>query len=300
MVEYARKICKRLHAYLRMGTYHGTIRAITPESLRLETEIGVITVLSNTNCLQPFSLIINETKPFTESELLEGQRLEIADERILFEESEFGIDISQATDIELTIDVLQSLFLPLDLNNRIRHIIRVIEENAGTSPLVALTSGAKIDLSCETVERMLPKLHEALYEQSLPDCREAGAVLAGFGNGVTPDSDDMLEGYFAGYAALSMALGRSMERVRTLTREIATAAAAHTSDISGALLLQAGECLISEDELQLFQSIFSDASYRSITLNASRVARSTSPAGVNLLIGIVLAISYHYVPARSI
>ena len=300
MTEYARKICKRLHAYLRMGTHKGVIRAITPDALRLDTDLGVMTVLSNTNCLQPFSLIINETKPFIESDLTEGQTVFIESQQLLFDESEFIIDVSQATDIELSIDVMRTLFLPLDLNNRLRHVIRVIDDNAGTSALTGLVSGLKVDASCEPVEKFLPKLHEAVYEQSIPGCREAGSLLAGFGNGTTPDSDDLLEGYFAGYAALSMALGRSVERVRSMTREIASAASSHTSDISGALLLQAGEGLISEDMFQLLQSLFSDASYHTITVHASRVAKSASPLGVNLLIGVVLAISYQYVPARMI
>ena len=267
--------------------------------MRLETDLGVITILSNAACLQPFSVLINETKPFTESELTEGETVALVDEELLFGEGDYSIDVSQATDIELSIDAMRSLFLPMDLNNRIRLVLRVIENNPGTSAVVGLASGGKPDASCESLETALPKLHRALYEQSIEDCRVAGGQISGYGNGTTPDSDDMLEGYFAGYAALSVALGRSVERFRSLTREIATAAVSHTSDISAALILQAGEGLVSEDVFQLMQSIFSDAPYRTVTANASRVARSVSPSGVNVLVGIVLAVSYHYVPART-
>ena len=299
MTEYARKICKRLHAYLRMGSYRGSILAVTPTALRLETNVGVISVLSNTGCLQPFSLIINETKPFTETDLFEGQAVTLADERIEFAESEFSIDVSQATDIELSFDVMRSLFLPLDLGNRVRHVIRVIEEGKGTNPLVALLTGSDVDPSVEAVARNLPKLHEAVYEQELAACREAGELLAGFGNGATPDSDDLLEGYFAGYAALSMALGRNRDRVRILTREIAGAAAAHTTEFSAALLLQAGEGLVNEDVFRLLQRLFSDAPYSAIRADAGLVARSTAPSGVNVLVGICLAILNQYIPART-
>lgn len=299
MTEYARKICKRLHAYLRMGSYRGSILAVTPTALRLETNVGVLSVLSNTGCLQPFSLIINETKPFTETDLFEGQAVTLADERIEFAESEFSIDVSQATDIELSFDVMRSLFLPLDLGNRVRHVIRVIEEGKGTNPLVALLTGSAVDPSVEAVARNLPKLHEAVYEQELAACREAGELLAGFGNGATPDSDDLLEGYFAGYAALSMALGRNRDRVRILTREIAGAAAAHTTEFSAALLLQAGEGLVNEDVFRLLQRLFSDAPYSAIRADAGLVARSTAPSGVNLLVGICLAILNQYIPART-
>ena len=298
MVEYAKKICKRLHAYLRGGHHTGMIRLITPGSMRLETDIGVVSILSNTSCLQPFSMIVNETKPFTESDLVEGQRVELDEERILFVDSEAILDVSQATDMDLSIDVLRSLFLPLDINNRVRLLIRSVEDNAGTSALAGLATGAEIDASCEPVKRELAFLHQTVYEQSLAECHEAGSRLAGFGNGATPDSDDMLEGYFAGYAALSAALGRSMERVRSMTREIAAGAAERTTDLSAALLLQAGEGLISEDMLHLLQSLFSDVPYRTVVMYANRVAKSEAPSGTNLLVGVAAAIQYHYVPAR--
>lgn len=300
MAEYARKICKRLHAYARMGSYSGRISAIAPTVLRLDTEIGVLSVLSNTNCLHPFSLIVNQTKPFTETDLFEGQAISFSDERLSFADSELIIDVSQATDIDLSVDVMKSLFLPLDLNLRIRHLTRIIEDGSGTQPLAALATGGHMDSICESVSKQLPLLHAAVYEQILPDCRAAGAAVAGYGNGTTPDSDDLLEGYFAGYAALSMALGRSRERVQTMTREIAAAAAEHTTELSAALLLQAGEGLVNEDLFRLLQSIFSDVPYRTVTADARRVAKSIVPSGINLLVGICLAITNQYIPARTV
>ena len=299
MAEYARKICKRLHAYVRLGAFGGSIRSVAPTALRLETEIGVVSVLSNTNCLHPFSLTVNATKPFTETDLYEGQAIRIEKERLTFSDSELVIDLSQATDIELSIDVMQTLFLPLDLHLRVRHIVRVIEDGKGTHPLSALLSGERADAVCEGVQTRLAPLHKAVYEQDLAACRGASAELAGFGNGQTPDSDDLLEGYFAGYAALSMALGRSRERVLELTRQMAAGAAERTTDLSGALLLQAGEGLVNEDVFRLLQSIFSDVPYRTVTADASRVARSAAPSGVNLLIGICLAITQQYIPAKT-
>lgn len=299
MTEYARKICKRLHAYARMGVYRGRITAVAPTVLRIETDIGVISVLSNTNCLQPFSLTINQTKPFTSMELAEGQKVVFEDEKLFFADNEMVIDVSQATDIELSIDVLKSLFLPLDLNIRIRHLVRVIDEGGGVQPLAALATDKHQDLICESVNAQLPKLYAAVYEQSLPDCAAAAAAVAGYGNGTTPDSDDLLEGFIAGYSALSMALGRSADRVRALTREIATAAAQHTTEISSAFLLQAGEGLVNEDVFQLMQSIFSDASYRAIVADATKVTKSTVPSGINILVGIYLAVTTQYIPART-
>lgn len=262
--------------------------------------MGVISVLSNTNCLYPFSLTVNQTKAFTDGDLFEGQDVEIIDQKIVFSDSELSIDCTQATDIELCIDVMRSLFLPLDLNIRIRHLIRVIENGSSTQPLAALATDGHRDTVCESVSERLPKLYAAVYDQIPEDCRDAGAALAGFGNGTTPDSDDLIEGFLAGYSALSMALGRSTERTRLLTREIAQGASEHTTEISAALLLQAGEGLVNEDVFSLLQSIFSDVPYRIITADATRVAKSTVPSGVNLLTGIYLAVISQYIPARTV
>lgn len=273
--------------------------SVTPSVLRIETGIGIVSILSNTSCLQPFSLTVSAIRPFTETDLHEGQLLHIEDEKIMFEDSELVYDVSQATDIELSVDVMKSLFLPLDLSLRLRHLIRVIDNGSGVHPFSALADGGRMDSVCETVFSNLPKLHKAVYEQDIELCREAGALLAGYGNGTTPDSDDLLEGYFAGYSALSMALGRSRERVLSITRAIAQGAAEQTNDISGALLLQAGEGLVSEDLFGLLQSLFSDAPYRSIAADASRVANSSAPSGVNVLTGVWLAVTNQYIPARN-
>lgn len=300
MTEFARKICKRLHAYLRMDHYSGRISSISAAVLRIDTGIGVLSVLSNTNCLHPFSLTVNQTKPFTDIDLFEGQDVEIIDQRIYFSDSDLLIDCTQATDIELCIDVMKSLFLPLDLNIRVRHLTRVIENGSSTHSLAALATDGHRDLVCESVFERLPKLYGAVYEQIPEDCRNAGASLAGYGNGITPDSDDLIEGFLAGYSALSMALGRNTDRVRLLTREIAAGASEHTTEVSGAFLLQAGEGLVNEDVFHLLQSVFSDVPYRMITTDATRVAKGVIPAGVNLLTGIYLAVISQYIPARTI
>ena len=162
MAEYSRKICKRLHTYLRMDEYSGHISAIAPSVLRIDTGIGVVSVLSNTNCLHPFSLTVNQTKPFTETDLFEGQDVAIIDQHIYFSDSDISIDCTQATDIELCIDVMKSLFLPLDLNIRIRHLTRVIESGSSTQPLAALATDGHRDLVCESVAERLPALYSAV------------------------------------------------------------------------------------------------------------------------------------------
>ena len=293
MTETGRKICKRLHAYLRMDRYAGQVHDVYNDAIHLKTAIGMVTILTNAHCLHPFAVMVNSTKPFPRYEIEEGQEVLMGDERIEIPACGFSVDLSQATDIELSVESMRSVFLPVDLDIRMRHILRVLEANETDDGLSPLVTESKSNAYCDTIRPLLGRLHDAFREQEPDECREAAAAIAGVGNGSTSSSDDLLCGYAAGYAALSAALGRNHQRVLSLTRELAAGACAHTDELNGAFLLQAGEGLVSEDIYQLLRCVFSDAAYSATVAYATKMASSGS-VGVNLLTGIYLAILRQY------
>jgi hypothetical protein len=291
MTETGRKICKRLHAYVRLDRYAGKVHAVYSTRVVLETPIGMVSILTNAHCLQPFSVVVNSTKQFPNFNIEEGQEVLIGDERIEIPACEFAVDLSQATDLDLSVEIMQSLFLPMDLDIRMRHLLRVIESTGESYDVSPLVTEAKTNDYCDAVRPLLPALHEAVREQEGEDCRKAAAAIAGFGNSRIPSSDMLLCGYNAGYAALSAALGRSRPRVLSITREIASGAAERTTETAAALLLQSGEGLVSEDTFQLLQCIFSDASYPTMVAYANKVAKAESGNGSDILTGIYLAVT---------
>ena len=125
-------------------------------------------------------------------------------------------------------------------------------------------------------------------------CDTAASKIAGIGVGLIPSADRMLCGYMAGYGALSAALGRSFNRVLEMTRALAGASAAHTTELSGAFLLQSGEGLVSEDVYQLLRNVLSDAPYSVLTAAANRIAALPLGGGTDLLVGVHLALSRLY------
>ena len=293
MTETARKICRRLHAYLRMDRYAGHVHDVYNDAIHLETAIGMVTILSNAHCLHPFAVMVNSTKPFPRYDILEGQEVLMGDERIEIPACGFSVDLSQATDIELSVESMRSLFMPVDLDIRLRHILRVLEANETVDALSPLVTETKPNPYCDEVRPLLDRLHTAFREQEPDECREAASAIAGIGNAAASSSDDLLCGYAAGYAALSAALGRSWQRVLSLTRELAQGASAHTDELNGAFLLQAGEGMVSEDIYQLLRCVFSDAAYSTMVAYATKMA-SSGVVGVNLLTGIYLAIFRQY------
>lgn len=294
MVEIARKICKRLHAYLRMDRYSGTVYSVYPNAVHLKTSIGMLSVLTNARCLHPFSVVINSTKQLERFAIEEGQEVLLGDERIEIPACGFSVDLSQATDFDLSVESMQTLFLPTDLDIRTRHLLRVIETNSRQDDLGPLVTEARSDPYCDEIRALLPALHAAFREQNPDACRDAAAAIGGIGAGLTPAADDLLCGYAAAYAALSIALGRSEQRVLSLTRGMASGAAAHTTELSAAALLQCGEGLVSEDVYQLLRALFSDVPYAAMVAAAAKLASGEGTGGVNLLSGVYLALLHQY------
>ena len=293
-METARKICRRLHAYIRMGTCAGKVHTVLPDAIYCDTSIGMVAILTNAHCLEPFSAVVPSTKLLTRFGIEEGQEVLIGDERIEIPACDFMIDLSQGTDYDLSLETMQAVFLPSDFDIRLRHILRAIETNRKEDDLSPLLTDAKPNQYSEIVKPNLQDLHAAFREQDPAACENAASLIAGIGVGLIPSADRLLCGYMAGYAGLSAALGRSFSRVLEMTRALSGAAAAHTTELSGAFLLQCGEGLISEDLFVLLRNVFSDASYSALVSAANRIAALPLGGGADMLIGVHLALSMLY------
>ena len=291
MIETARKICRRLHAYLRLSNYDGSVYAVYPDAVYCNTSIGMVAVLTNAHCLAPFSAIVPSTKALTRYEILEGQQVLLGNERIEIPEAGFTVDFSQGTDYDLSLESIRAVFLPNDYDIRLRHILRAIETNAKGDDLSPLVTDAKPNEYIETVKPLLPKLHTAFRDRDPEACSEAAAAIAGIGVGLIPSADRLLCGYMAGYAGISVALGRGFNRVLEMTRALASAAAAHTTELSGAFLLQSGEGMVNEDLFRLLRDVLSDAPYASLTADTNRIGALPLGGGADMLVGVYLSLS---------
>lgn len=294
MIVTGRKICKRFHTYLRMDAYEGRVSGVYPHAVGVETPFGVVTLLDNSCTLRPFSCTLSPMKAFSALPIHDGDAVYLEKESILFPSAEFGVDVSVASDIELSLDVMVNLFIPTDMDVRMRHLLRVIETGSIEEDLSPLVLDKKINNVCQMVSPPIRKLRRALVDQDLPACAAASAEIAGCGIGGIPSSDGFFVGYLAGYAALSHALGRTSRRILSFTREMAASAAAHTSEVPAAFLLQTGEGLVDEELFQLLRCLFSDIAYANLVAHANSVAHAQETAGVDLLIGVYLSIMHYF------
>lgn len=289
-METALKICKRLHSYLYAGQFTGRVLNVWSNRLEVETPFGLVALVQR-ECLKPFSCVVGGVKPFPAMNIRPGMQVLLGQNGFDIPDTELEVDITLAEDVDLSMDTMTNLFLPMDLHIRLRHILRAIEQGATGEDLTGLVLARKNPGALAPLQKALTELGEALEEGEYDMMEARAAACAGVGSGVIPASDVLLTGYMVAYTGLSYALGRSRELVRYITRRVAAGAAANTNDSGRAALLQGGEGLLDEDRFQLIRALFSDTPYTTLSGCAMRIA---SGEGIHFLMGLCLAIDRHY------
>ena len=286
-METAERICKRFHSYLNSGEYSGRVSSVTGEKLEIETSFGTVSVL-NAGALQPFSCFVSGIQPFTAMVLKTGMDVLLDQRVIAIPDADFSVDVTLAEDVDLTIECMVNLFLPVDISIRARYIHRIVEQYSANEDLSMLLIAPDSLPDLQRIRGSLQDLSQAFFEQDPLRSEQAAADCSVFGSDLVSASYGLLCAYMACFSCLSYALGRSRETVLGMTQAAAAGAAANTNENGAMVLLQAGEGMVSEDVFQLLRSLFSDIPYTSLAAWGNRTARSAN--GVNILVGISLAL----------
>lgn len=286
-METAERICKRFHSYLLSGEYTGRVTAITGEKLDIETAFGIVSIV-NAGALQPFSCFVSGIQPFTAMNLQPGMDVLLDRKSIDIPDGDFSVDVTLAEDVDLSIECMVNLFLPVDISIRARYIHRIVEQYSANEDLSLLIIDPEGAPELQQMRASLRDLSQAFFEQDLAHIERAAASCSGFGSGVVPASDALLCGYMACFSCLSYALGRGREMVLGITRAAAAGGASNTNDSGTVALLQAGEGIVTEDLFQLLRSLFSDIPYTSLSAWGNRTAKRSN--GVNVLVGVSIAL----------
>ena len=286
-METAERICKRFHSYLLSGEFSGRVTAVTGEKLDIETNFGIVSV-QNAGALQPFSCFVSGIQPFSAMDIQPGMDVLLDKKGIVIPDADFSVDVTLAEDVDLSIECMVNLFLPVDISIRARYIHRIVERYSANEDLSLLVIAPDNAPQLQRIQAALTELSQAFFEQDLSHIERAAASCSGFGSGVVPASDALLCGYMACFSCLSYALGRSRETVLNVTRAAAAGGASNTNENGAIALLQAGEGIVREDVFQLLRSLFSDIPYTSLSAWGNRTAKGSN--GVNILAGISIAL----------
>ena len=286
-METAERICKRFHSYLLSGEYTGRIAAVTGEKLDIETAFGIVSIV-NAGALQPFSCFVSGIQPFTAMNLQPGMDALLDRKSIDIPDGDLSVDVTLAEDVDLSIECMVNLFLPVDISIRARYIHRIVEQYSANEDLSLLIIDPESAPELQQLRASLQNLSQAFFEQDLGHIEQAAASCSGFGSGVVPASDALLCGYMACFSCLSYALGRGREMVLGITRAAAAGGASNTNESGTVALLQAGEGVVAEDLFQLLRSLFSDIPYTSLSAWGNRTAKRSN--GVNVRVGVSMAL----------
>ena len=221
-------------------------------------------------------------------EIRSGMDVLLDKKGIAIPDAEFSVDVTLAEDVDLTIECMVNLFLPVDISIRARYIHRIVEQYSSSEDLSLLIIAPDSLPDLQRIRESLQDLSMAFFEQDLEHIQRAAAACSGFGSGVVPASDALLCGYMACFSCLSYALGRSRDMVLNITRTVAAGGASNTNESGAISLLQAGEGIVAEDLFQLLRSLFSDIPYTSLSAWGNRTAKGTN--GVNTLVGVSMAL----------
>ena len=118
---------------------------------------------------------------------------------------------------------------------------------------------------------------QAVQNENLDAVVLTAKQMAGCGPGLTPSSDDFLCGYVAAWP--------DEKPWKGFSKDITSAAAAETNDISGSLLKRAGEKMFSEDILQLLKG-FESGDTKQIRTALKKVSCFGSSSGCDFLTGM--------------
>ncbi len=288
----AKAICTLLYERLHDAALGGTVLSAFEHAVNIETPAGLVSILTETRCLQPFA--VRAACGTLQAHFAPGEQVLINADTLRTGRTAISLETAATVDLS----VAHGMQSAIAGHSREHHsaldpapLLSVLASGGESDGLSALVTRLKSNVYADFLRPRLPRLFAAVAAGKAAEAGEAAAAIAGCGIGLTPSSDDLLTGYMAMLHAMS-AVG-VLENIAPVAREIAGRAAQKTNRISGAFLLQSGEGYVSEDVLHLLRLLYSDSDALQIKQAAMRVAAFGSTSGSDMLTGIVLAIIHH-------
>lgn len=281
-------VCGTLFRTLLITSPKGEVHSVFERAVNLDTDIGMISILCKGRGLQPFSCRTAEMISFLSEGIHTGDPVKADGEGIWIGEDLY-VSLSGVQQVDMSVagafpsgcfaEVVRPDPEPL------LKVLRVIGDENGLSNLAVDLPG---NVYADLINPRLPELYRSIEAKDPETAERAAERIAGCGIGLTPSSDDLLNGFFS-----VMQVKAQAEEDYLLSQTIsraAVAAAGKTNRISGTFLLQVSKGQISEDVLHLLKLLFYGSDADLISKAAFRVASFGSTSGTDTLTGIVLAI----------
>ncbi|MEA4969106.1 MAG: DUF2877 domain-containing protein [Candidatus Pelethousia sp.] len=284
----AERLCAAWESALLAGATEGSIHSVFDRAVNINTAGGMVSLLPAEKGLYPWSCTVQISAPFSALGLKPGMRAAISRAAMRVDEAGFAVDFSTARPTNL--DIWQLALTQLPTQERLSALKALLFAQGSTEGMRSLAVGGADNPFSAMIRPRLCALHAAFLSGEPQQAGPAAAAIAGCGPGLTPSSDDMLLGYVCAFYALARQAGQAREAALAMGRAACRAAAAKTNAISGAFLLQCGEGLASQNMLDLFNALFSDALGERLEAPAGRILSIGAASGADILTGVVLSL----------
>lgn len=284
--------CSRLLTLLREKPVTATVHSVFDHAvnLALEGRFGLAGLIASQKTLTPYAVSVQTPCSFTELGFRAGMAAAVQPGTIELPEAGVSIDYSRTNPIDLGIGSLR-FDSPAGLRRALPVLRQTLEQTDAEACLSPLATGGEGNVYTKF---LAPRIEELVLAVTVGDAERAAnaaANAAGCGMGLTPSSDDLLAGYFAGLHTIFRAEGKP-ERI-PLISAMAQRSAGKTNRISATFLLQSGEGLVNYDLLLLIQSIVTGADGTALKQAAQKVLSIGSTSGGDMLTGLSLALAHH-------
>lgn len=284
--------CSRLLTLLREENVTATVHSVFDHAvnLALEGRFGLVGLIASQKTLTPYAVSVQTPCSFTELGFRAGMAAAVQPGSIELPEAGVLIDCSRTQSVDLGIGSLR-FDTPAELKRALPVLRQALEQADAEACLSPLVTGGEGNVYTKFLAARVEELVEAVAAGDDERAANAAANAAGCGMGLTPSSDDLLAGYFAGLHAIFRAEGKE-ERI-SLISAMARRGAGKTNRISATFLLQSGEGLVNYDLLLLIRSIVTGADGTAVKQAAQRVLSIGSTSGGDMLTGLSLALAHH-------
>ncbi|MPM44268.1 hypothetical protein SDC9_90946 [bioreactor metagenome] len=285
-------VCSRLLKRMREKPVTATVHSVFDHAVNLafENRTGLVGLIAGEKTLTPYAVSVQTPCSFTELGFRAGMAAAVQAETIELPEAGLSIDCSAAESIDLGIGSLR-FDTPDGLKQALPALRQTLEQSDAEVCLAPLVTGGAGNVYTKFLAPRLEELVQVVTAGDAERAASAAANTAGCGMGLTPSSDDLLTGYFAGLHTIFRTEGKA-ERI-SLIPIMAQRAAEKTNRISATFLLQSGEGLVNYDLLALLQTIVTGADIKTIQQAAQRVLSIGSTSGGDMLTGLSLALAHH-------
>ncbi len=282
------KICKNLACskiFKDDITYQISMHSVFEHALNICLGDEIFTVLTKEKTLMPYSFV-TEIETFQELKLYKTQSVKTFSNIIKIENIEFNI--KNAKQINLNIDKYN-----YEKSYKSKRKLQIIGRAAcnnlsGVSPLIfkevhPLSTPFNNNYSLYLSDK-IKEFNNAVLNNDKKGAIKLSEKIAGCGAGLTPSSDDFLQGYIM---ALYSTNNIKMHDVNIdMLSEICKAAAAKTNSISANFLTQCSKGLCSFALLELLNNYHINCDESVFLKSVNEVAKLGATSGSDILTGV--------------